>query len=56
MKKLVRTRYFCRVNLPYHAFMKWIRTYLFLVAYGPKTEKKEFEFEFEPLLLSESAL
>ena len=29
-KKLVRTRYFCRVNLPYHVCMKWIRTHFFL--------------------------
>ena len=31
IKKLVRTSYFCLVNLPCHVFMKWIRTRLFLV-------------------------
>ena len=33
-KKLVRTRYFCRVNLSYHGLVKRIRTHFFLVL-GP---------------------
>ena len=40
VKKLVRTRYFFRVNLPYYVFMKWVRA-RFSGFYGPKTEKKK---------------
>ena len=35
IEKLVRTRYFCRVNFPYHVFMKRIRTRFFL-AFWPQ--------------------
>ena len=42
IKKLVRTRYFCRVNLPYNVFMKWMRTPFFLYSrLWPQNRKKK---------------
>ena len=47
VKKLVRTRYFFLVNLPYYVFLKWIRPdSLFLVlelwaAMAPESKKKK---------------
>ena len=41
LRKLVRTRYFCRVNIPYHVFMKWIRLAFFWFWGHSKTEKKK---------------
>ena len=52
VNKLVRTRYFFRVTLPYYVFMKWIRTRFFWCC-GPKTEKKN---RSGPLLLLESVV
>ena len=61
VKKLVRTRYFFLVNLPYYVFLKWIRPdSLFLVlelwaAMAPESKKKK-KNESGSLLLFESAV
>ena len=57
VKKLVRTRYFFRVNLPYYVFMKWVRT-RFSGFYGPKPKKKKKKKKNESgsLLLFESGV
>ena len=54
VKKLVRTRYFFRVNLPYYVFMKWVRTRFFWFLW-PQNRKKKKKNESGSLLLFESA-